>query len=110
MELSTYNEWNGLPRMEGSTNIVSNFAARVFNGIGVALQGGVLSLFGYVSGSGTAVTQPAGAIMAIRSLYSLIPMAFYACIIVCALILGRLEKKMPQIEADLKKRQEGNAE
>jgi probable glucitol transport protein GutA len=58
MELSTYNEWNGLPRMEGSTNIVSNFAARVFNGIGVALQGGVLSLFGYVSGSGAAVTQP----------------------------------------------------
>lgn len=103
MELATYNEWLGLSRMEGSTNIVSNFATKAFNGIGVGVQGIVLSIFGYVSSEGATV-QSQTTLMAIRSLYSWVPFLCYIGIIVCAGILGRLEKRLPAIEKEVEER------
>ena len=107
MELATYNEWKGMPRMEGSTNIVSNFATKAFNGIGIGLQGLLLSLCGYISSDSTQVAQPDSAILAIRLMYSLVPMAFYILIIVFALFLGRLENRLPEIEKEVEERKGG---
>ena len=107
MELATYNEWKGMSRMEGSTNIISNFATKAFNGIGVGVQGILLSAFGYMNATSTEiVTQPDSALLAIRLLYSLIPMAIYFVIIFCATRLGKLEKQLPKMEAEVQKRSE----
>ena len=107
MELATYNEWKGMPRMEGSTNIMSNFATKAFNGIGIGLQGLFLSAFGYVTAQGNeVVSQPDSVILAIRLLYSLIPMVVYLLIVFCATRLGKLEKQLPEMEAELAERKE----
>ena len=107
MELATYNEWKGLSRMEGSTNIISNFATKAFNGIGIGLQGIFLSAFGYVTAQGSEITsQPDSVLFAIRLLYSFIPMLVYLVIIFCATRLGKLEKQLPQMEAELAERKE----
>lgn len=107
MELATFNQWKGMPRMEGSTNIISNFATKAFNGIGIGLQGLLLSAFGYLSSTDDALlTQPDSALVAIRLLYSLVPMCIYVIIIFFALKLGKLEKQLPQIEAELETRKE----
>lgn len=45
----------------------------------------------------------------IRLLYSLIPMVLMIGLTVCAFFLSRLNKKMPEIEAELSKRKELNA-
>ena len=107
MELATYNEWKGLSRMEGSTNIISNFATKAFNGIGIGLQGIFLSAFGYVTAQGSEIiSQPDSVLFAIRLLYSFIPMLVYLVIIFCATRLGKLEKQLPQMEAELAERKE----
>lgn len=107
MDLSTYNQYNGLHRMEGTTGIVSGFTSKLFGGIGTGLTGILLGAAGYISTTDTtSVTQPESALFMIRSLYSLIPAAFMVVIIICALIFRKLEKRMPEIEAEVKRRTE----
>ena len=47
------------------------------------------------------VVQPDSAIAMIRSLYSIIPMVLMILLAVTAFFLGRLNKKMPEIEAKI---------
>lgn len=111
MDLSTFNEYNGLHRMEGTTGIVSGFASKALGGVGTGLTGILLGASGFISttGSETAV-QPESAILMIRSLYSLIPMVCMILIIICAVHFNRLEKKMPEIETEVKARKETEAQ
>jgi probable glucitol transport protein GutA len=107
MNIATNNEYNGLPRMEGSVAAVSGFGAKVFGGIGTALVGLLLSASGYIaSDANTTVTQPESALFMIRSAYSLIPLACMLIIIFFAFKLDKLEKEIPQIESELKARKE----
>lgn len=109
LDIATYNEYNGLHRMEGTSGVVMNFVIKVLNGISAGLTGVLLSAAGYISTTGTeVVTQPDGAIMMIRLLYSLIPGICVAGIILCSLHFMRLEKKLPEIEQTLAERK-GNA-
>lgn len=111
MDLSTYNEYNGLHRMEGTTGIVSGFASKVLGGVGTGMTGILLGISGFVSTTGSqTVTQPDSAIFMIRSLYSIVPMIGMILIILCAIHFGRLEKKMPEIEAAVKAKREQAAE
>lgn len=99
MELATYNESIGLPRMEGSTNILSNFSNKVFNGFGAGILGILLGAAGYNGTSGA--VQPDSALTMIRILYSIVPLLCFVCIILCALVLGKLEKKIPHLEKEV---------
>ncbi|KAB1438678.1 MFS transporter [Candidatus Galacturonibacter soehngenii] len=104
MELATYNESIGLPRMEGSTNILSSFSNKVFNGVGAGIVGVLLGAAGYSSNAGA--VQPEGALLMIRVLYSIVPLICFVLIILCALVLGKLEKKIPQLEKELEEKKE----
>jgi len=102
MQLASFNEWSGLPRMEGSTNVVSSFASKVFSGIGTGMLGILLGAAGYISSAGNAVTvQPDSALLMIRCLYSIIPMICMILIVLLAFALSELEKMMPDIENDI---------
>ncbi|MDF2587272.1 MAG: hypothetical protein K0S41_1113 [Anaerocolumna sp.] len=96
MELATFNESIGLPRMEGSTNILSSFSNKVFNGVGAGVLGILLGAAGYNGNAGA--IQPDSALLMIRVLYSIVPLICFVFIIVCALLLGKLEKKIPDLE------------
>jgi probable glucitol transport protein GutA len=101
VQLANYNEWKGLPRLEGSTSVIMNFGGKVFNGAGVGLLGILLGTAGY---DGALQTQSDSAVFMIRSLYSLIPLACMVIITLFAFALSKLEKMTPQIEAELKER------
>jgi probable glucitol transport protein GutA len=101
MQLANYNEWKGLPRLEGSSSVVMNFGGKVFNGIGTGLLGILLGAAGY---NGALETQSSGATFMIRALYTLIPLACMVGIIIFSIALSKLEKMGPQIEKELKER------
>lgn len=107
MDLSTYNEYKGMHRMEGTTTVVINFVTKILSGLGAGLAGVLLGASGFVSTTGSeTVVQPDSAIFMIRGLYSLIPLICMILIILCAFYFGRLEKKMPEIEKVVKEKKE----
>lgn len=73
MQLATYNENHGLPRMEGSSNIVSGFALKVGGGIGGGLVGIMLAVAGFVTSTDGTAVQPDSAMVMIQMLYSIVP-------------------------------------
>ena len=107
LDIATYNEYNGLHRMEGTSGVVMNFAMKVLNGLSSGLTGILLGLAGYISSTGNeVVTQPGSAVFMIRMLYSIIPGLCVLAIIPCAMHFMKLENKMPEIEAAVKARKE----
>lgn len=103
MDLCTYNQYLGLPRMDASIGAIFNgFGSQIGQGFGGWLLGFALSSAGYVASKGdTIVTQPESAITMIRLLYSLIPMLLMILLAVVAFLLSKLSKKMPEIEAKI---------
>ena len=103
MDLCTYNQYLGLPRMDASIGAIFNgFGSQLGQGFGGWLLGFALTAAGYVESTGDAVvTQPDSAITMIRLLYSLIPMALMAMLAVSAFALSKLNKRMPEIEAKI---------
>lgn len=103
MDLCTYNEYNGMSRMDSSTTVLSNnLASQIGQGIGGALTGAILSASGYIAAEGDAiVTQPGSAIMAIRILYAIVPLVLMIGIAVCSHFLSNLNHEMPEIEKTL---------
>ena len=102
MNLSTYNEYKGLPAMVGTTGQIAGFAQKVCNGLGSAFQGALLGLGGYVTGE--VLTQPESAMTMIRLCYSLIPMAMFGLIFFFAFKLSKLEKRIPEMEKEIAER------
>lgn len=101
MNICTYNEMIGLPRMDGSSGILSGFASKVGGAMGTWLTGILLSLSGYIS-SADAVTQPDSALMMIRVENSLVPLVLIAIIGICSLAFSGLEAKAAAFEAEKK--------
>ena len=108
MDLCTYNEYLGLPRMDASIGALFNgFGTQLGQGFGGWLLGFALTAAGYVASEGDAVVaQPDSAITMIRLLYSLIPLVLMALLAATAFVLSKLNKHMPQIEAELAARAE----
>ena len=102
MNLSTYNEYKGLPAMVATTGQIAGFAQKVCNGMGSAFQGMLLGLGGYVTGE--VLTQPESAMTMIRLCYSLIPMAMFSLIFFFAYKLSKLEKRIPEMEKEIEAR------
>ncbi|MDO4286062.1 MAG: MFS transporter [Eubacteriales bacterium] len=99
MKCCTYNEMNNLPRMDGSSNILSGFMSKVGAAAGSAITGVLLSVAGYVSGDNVAA-QPGSALIMIRILYSVVPALLLVIIALCAKKFVKLEKLIPAWEAE----------
>lgn len=108
MDLFNYNEYKGLARLEGTTNQIANgISGQLGQGLGGFLLGFFLDISGFVEGeAGAAIAQPESAVSMIRSLYSIIPAVILVLLVICVYFLSKLDKEMPQIEAELKKRRE----
>lgn len=110
LNVATYNEYKGMHRMEGTSGVIMNFMYKALNGIGTGLTGILLSVSGFISSTGTEVVkQPGSAIMMIRMLYSILPALCTLGIIFCALHFSKLEKQLPQIEAEIKLHKESKS-
>ena len=65
----------------------------------------LLDVGGYIAvEDGVFVVQPDSAITMIRSMYSIIPIVMIVILIVCVHFLGKLDKEMPEIEAEIAKK------
>ena len=108
MDLCTYNQHLGLPRMDASISALFNgFGTQLGQGFGGWLLGFALTAAGYVASEGdTVVSQPDSAIQMIRLLYSLIPMALMVLLAITAFALTKLSKRIPEYEAEIAKNRE----
>lgn len=108
MKCCTYNEMKGLPRMDGSAGILSNFATKFGSAIGSAVTGVLLGFAGYVSGENV-TAQPDSAIIMIRVLYAVVPAVFLLIILFASKSFAPLEKKIPEWEEARKAEMEAAA-
>lgn len=110
MEVSTYNEYLGLSRMDATSASVMNFMGKLFNALGAGMLGILLQLSGFIAtNAGEQVAQPGSALLMIRLLYSLIPAAFMIVTILAARHFDTLSKKVPAIQEELAKRAEAES-
>ena len=101
MNVCTYNEMKGLPRMDGSANILANFCSNFGGSLGSLLTGTLLMVAGYISSTAEeTVVQPASALMAIRIDFAIVPAILVAIIGVCCLAFSKLEPKAEAFEAE----------
>ncbi len=107
MKCCTYNEMNGLPRMDGSSNILSNFMSKIGSAAGSAVTGVMLGFAGYVAGD-SVTSQPDSALFMIRILYTIVPAIMLVIISVCCKSFTKLEKQIPEWEEKKKAKQEAN--
>ncbi len=102
MDLCTYNQHLGLPRMDASISALFNgFGTQLGQGFGGWILGFALTVAGYVESTGENVVQPESALMVIKLMYSLIPMVLMAILAVIAFRLSKLAKKIPEYEAEI---------
>jgi Na+/melibiose symporter-like transporter len=88
-----YNEFNGNRRLEGTMSALTGFTAKVGSSLGVFMVGVFMSASGY---NGEAAQVGDSAILMIRLLFSLIPVAFYI-VLAFVMFFYNLDKKMPDI-------------
>ena len=96
IECADFNEWKGIPRMEGTMSSINNFGGKVGAALGTGALGVLLSLAGY---TGSAENMSDSVVTMIRMLYSLVPMVLYV-LTAFSLKLYTLDKIMSQIKAD----------
>ena len=108
MNICTYNEMLGMPRMDGSSGILSNFASKTGAALGSWITGILLMLAGYISAE-NATSQPASALMMIRADFALVPAILLVVIALCCLAFSKLEKKAEAFEAERKAKMEAEA-
>lgn len=95
-----YGEWKHGIRTEGMAYAAMSTAQKIGAGLAAAIIGGVLN-FGHFDA--TLTVQPASAIAAIRFTTVILPLLFLSVILILSLTYD-LDKKMPQILADLEER------
>lgn len=100
IDCADYNEWKGIPRMEGTLGSIVGFATKVGTAAATVAVGWLLSLSGF---DGALETQPDSAIMMIRVLYAIAPTVLY---LLGGFVLGffTIDEKKEQINADLAER------
>lgn len=106
IDCAEYNEWKGKPRMEGTLGCITGFTTKIGAAVGAGLLGLVLGVSGFNSG---AQVQTDAALMAIRSLYTLIPMALYL-LVAFVITFYKLDTLMPQIRKENEERRNQVAE
>lgn len=102
MRICTYNEMVGLPRMDGSANILANFMTKLGGALGSFITGALLGAVGYISAEGV-TTQPDAVLLMIRVDFAIVPAILMVIIAICAFAFSKLEtKEIPAWEAQKK--------
>lgn len=110
MRCCTYNQMKGLPRMDGSAGILSNFSSKVGGALGSAITGVLLSAAGYISSDSAATVQPESAINMIRFLEGGMPAIVLIIVAICAFRFDHLESDLiPAWEKEQKNAAEASA-
>ena len=99
-DVADYNEWKGLKRMEGTMGSLTGLSGKLGSAFGGFLMGVLMSASGYVGG---AAVQADSAIMMIRVLASVAPLALML-VVAAILRFYTVDKQMPQIKQDLEAR------
>lgn len=99
-----YNEWKFNKRIVGMTNSANSFGCKIGSGIGGSLIGWLLAWGGYNAAN---ATQPASVNISIFAFSIYIPLALFVVMIIL-LMKYDLEKKYPQIVAELQERKAEN--
>ena len=97
-----YNEWKFEKRIVGMTNSANSFGCKIGSGIGGSLIGWLLAWGGY---SSALETQPGTVNIAIFAFSIYIPLALFVTMFIL-LMKNDLEKKYPQIVAEIQARKE----
>lgn len=97
-DCAAYNEWKGMPRMDGSIGAIQGFAKRVGSAFSAWIGGLMLTLIGFKS----TATATAGTLMGLRVCTTLFPavMTLLGIVIICCY---KLDEKMPQIKEENEK-------
>ena len=104
IECADYNEWKGLPRLEGTLGVIPGLATQVGSAFGAFLLGIFLQMGKFTTSIDSMnIQQPDSAILMLRLLMSFIPLGLYA-IAAIACKFYTLDKKMPQIREELELR------
>jgi Na+/melibiose symporter-like transporter len=101
MDLCTFNEWKGMPRMEATVSLGAGLFSKIGGAVGAGLLGVLLGAAGY---DGTLTAQPDSAFAMIRLLYSLIPGAGMLLILFFAGMLRKFSGKIPQLAKEVEER------
>ncbi|MEG1639994.1 MAG: MFS transporter [Ruthenibacterium sp.] len=96
-----YGQWKTGVRIEGTLYSATTFGAKVGGGLGMAISAAIIGAAGY---NGTLAVQSASAMSAIQNLYLYVPIIFMA-VIPFLYLMYTLDKKYPQVMADLTKRE-----
>ena len=100
IDCADYNEWRDKHRMEGTMTSFVGLGKK----IGAALGAGALGVFlQFANFTGDVATMPQSAYTMIRLLMSFIPMVLYI-LTGLSMTLYKLDKKMPQIRADIEEK------
>lgn len=102
IDIIDYNEWKNGARVEGVVGAINGFAGKLAGGLAAGMVGIIMGVCGF---DGTLATQSASAMASIKGLYSWAPAVMFGIVIFIMLFFD-LEKKMPQIKADLQKKRE----
>ncbi len=95
-----YHEWKSGKRVEGAISAINSFSSKLASGLSSGGVGLVMGLCGF---DGTAEVITSAARTAIIALYGWVPAVFFVVMLVF-LHFFDLEKKMPQIRAELAER------
>lgn len=99
LECADYNEWKGIPRLEGTMGGLTGFANKVGAALGAGLLGWLLTASGYTGDAGT----PESSLVMIRLLFTLIPMGLYLAL-AAMMRLYKLDRMLPQIRRENEER------
>ncbi|MDQ0221836.1 MFS transporter [Streptococcus moroccensis] len=99
LDCSEYNILTGKKRMETTMSAISSFGTKVGGGLGSALVGVILSVFGY---NGAAQVQTASALTGIKVIFSFVPAIMYAIIVILC-IFYKLDKVLIEKRQELQK-------
>ncbi|MGI5990578.1 MAG: MFS transporter, partial [Lachnospiraceae bacterium] len=105
MNICSYNEILGMPRMDATSSSLGNFCAKLGAALGSFVTGIMLSIGGYVSAQGVE-SQPGSAIFMIRVDFAIVPAILMVVITICAFAFAKLEPKVNAFEAEKKAKQE----
>ena len=99
-----YNDYKFGKRIVGMTNSANSFGMKIGSGIGASLIGWLLAAAGYKA---ALAVQPGSVNIAIFAFSIYIPLAIFVIMFIC-LIKNDLEKRYPEIMAELQKREKAN--
>ncbi|MCC2253675.1 MFS transporter [Ruminococcus sp. CLA-AA-H200] len=100
IDCMTYGKWKTGNSVEAAYSTVNSLSDKLGLGLGSFALGAILELGGY---DGMQAVQSASAVFTIKMLFTLIPAALMAIGLLC-LAFYNLEKRLPQIEKELKEK------